>query len=335
MPPMPGPHPSLPLIIAHRGASGHRPEHTLASYELAADLGADFLEPDLVATRDGALIARHENELSPTTDVADHPEFRDRRTTKPVDGRSVAGWFSEDFTLAEIKTLRARQRFASRDRSFDGRFEVPTLDEVLALVRRKGIETGRTLGVYPETKHPTYFRSLGLPLEERLVAILHGAGYVGRGAPVFLQSFETGNLRALRRMTELPLIQLLDDDEGQPWDLAAAGDPRTYRDLRAPEGLAAIAGYADGIGPRKRLIVPAGADGALLPATTLVDDAHRAGLLVHPWTFRSDPPFLAPEYGGDPSHEYAQFFALGVDGLFTEFPDHALRARLHYAGRRE
>ena len=334
MRPMSGPHTSLPLVIAHRGASGHRPEHTLASYELAADMGADFLEPDLVATRDGALIARHENELADTTDVADHPEFRDRRTTKTIDGRAVIGWFSEDFTLAEIKTLRARQRLASRDRSFDGRFEVPTLDEILALARRKGVEAGRTIGVYPETKHPTYFRTLGLPLEERLVAILHGAGYVGRDAPVFLQSFETGNLRALRRMTDLPLIQLL-DDEGQPWDLAAAGDPRTYRDLTTAGGLAEIAGYADGIGPRKRLIVPASPDGALLAATTLVDDAHRAGLAVHPWTFRSDPPFLAPEYGGDPSHEYAQFFALGVDGLFTDFPDHALRARLCYAGRRE
>ena len=334
MPPMSLPSASLPLVIAHRGASGHRPEHTLASYELAADMGADFLEPDLVATRDGALIARHENELADTTGVADQPQFRDRRRTKTIDGRAVTGWFSEDFTLAEIKTLRARQRLASRDRSFDGRFEVPTLDEVLALARRKGVEAGRTIGVYPETKHPTYFRTLGLPLEERLVAILHGAGYVGRDAPVFLQSFETGNLRALRRMTDLPLIQLL-DDEGQPWDLAAAGDPRTYRDLTTGEGLAEIAGYADGIGPRKRLIVPAGADGALLPATTLVEDAHRAGLMVHPWTFRSDSPFLAPEYGGDPGREYAQFFALGVDGLFTDFPDDALRARLYYADRRE
>jgi len=334
MPPMSLPSASLPLVIAHRGASGHRPEHTLASYELAADMGADFLEPDLVATRDGALIARHENELADTTGVADQPQFRDRRRTKTIDGRAVTGWFSEDFTLAEIKTLRARQRLASRDRSFDGRFEVPTLDEILALARRKGVEAGRTIGVYPETKHPTYFRTLGLPLEERLVAILHGAGYVGRDAPVFLQSFETGNLRALRRMTDLPLIQLL-DDEGQPWDLAAAGDPRTYRDLTTGEGLAEIAGYADGIGPRKRLIVPAGADGALLPATTLVEDAHRAGLMVHPWTFRSDSPFLAPEYGGDPGREYAQFFALGVDGLFTDFPDDALRARLYYADRRE
>jgi glycerophosphoryl diester phosphodiesterase len=308
------------LIIAHRGASGHRPEHTLAAYELAADLGTDFLEPDLVPTRDGALIARHENEISETTDVADRREFRERRTTKMIDGREVTGWFTEDFTLAEIKALRARERLASRDHSFDGRFEVPTLDEVLALARLKSAETGRRIGVYPETKHPTYFREIGLALEERLVTALHRSGYAGRDAPVFLQSFETGNLQALRRMTDLPLIQLLDEG-GAPWDLAAAGDPRTWRDLATPEGLAAIARYADGIGPNKRLVVGEGG------ATSLVEDAHRAGLLVHPWTFRSDPPFLAAEYGGDPEREYARFFALGVDAVFSDFPADAVRAR--------
>jgi glycerophosphoryl diester phosphodiesterase len=322
--------PSRPIIIGHRGASGHRPEHTLASYALAADLGADFLEPDLVSTRDGVLIARHENEISETTDVAERPEFRGRYGTKTIDGRAVSGWFSEDFTLAEIKTLRARERLAGRDHSFDGRFEVPTFDEVLSLAGRKSQEAGRTIGVYPETKHPTYFRSLGLALEERLVAALHGCGLVGRRAPVFLQSFETGNLQLLRRLTDLPLIQLLDDG-GQPWDLAVAGDPRTYGDLAAPEGLAAIARYADGIGPSKRLIVPADGAGALMPATPLVEDAHRARLLVHPWTFRSDAPFLATEYGGAPAREYAQFFALGVDGVFSDFPGDAARARLQYA----
>jgi glycerophosphoryl diester phosphodiesterase len=317
------------LIIAHRGASGHRPEHTLAAYELAADLGADFLEPDLVPTRDGVLIARHENEISETTDVADRREFRDRRTTKVIDGREVTGWFTEDFTLAEIKTLWARERLASRDHSFDGLFAVPTLDEVLALARQKSAGTGRRIGVYPETKHPSYFREIGLALEEPLVAALHRSGYAGRDAPVFLQSFETGNLQALRQMTDLPLIQLLDDG-GAPWDLAAAGDPRTYGDLATPEGLAAIARYADGIGPSKRLIVPIvplEAGGAPGGATPLVDDAHCAGLLVHPWTFRSDPPFLAAEYGGDPGREYARFFALGVDAVFSDFPADAVRAR--------
>jgi glycerophosphoryl diester phosphodiesterase len=300
------------LIIAHRGASGYRPEHTLASYDLAIEMGADFIEPDLVPTRDGILIARHENEISETTDVADRPEFAGRRTTRSIDGVEVTGWFTEDFTLAEIKTLRARERLPFRDHSHDGLYEVPTFAEVLELARRRSEETGRTIGVYPETKHPSYFRSLGLPLEEPLVAALHAAGYRGRDAAVFIQSFEIGNLKALRRQTDLPLIQLLEVD-GHPAD-----DPRPYRELATPAGLAEIATYADGIGPNKRLI---------LQADTLIADAHRAGLQVHPWTFRSDERFLAPEYGGDPIREYAQFFALGVDGVFSDFPDVAVRAR--------
>jgi glycerophosphoryl diester phosphodiesterase len=311
-----------PIVIAHRGASGYRPEHTLASYELAIGMGADFIEPDLVSTKDGVLIARHENEISETTDVSDRPEFADRRTVKRIDGREVAGWFTEDLTLAEIKTLRARERLPFRDPSFNGQFEVPTFSEVLALARRKSAETGRTIGVYPETKHPSYFRSLGFPLEEPLLANLREAGT----PPVYIQSFEVANLRELRKVTDLPLIQLL-EIAGQPWDFAVAGDTRTYQDLATPAGLAAIATYADGIGPDKRMIVPAGSDGRLLSSTTLVEDAHRAGLLVHPWTFRSDGTFLAAEYGGDPGREYAQFFALGVDGLFSDFSDAAAGAR--------
>lgn len=307
-----------PIVIAHRGASGSRPEHTLASYELAIEMGADFIEPDLVPTKDGVLIARHENEISETTDVASRLDFADRRTTKRIDGVEVTGWFTEDFTLAEIKTLRAKERLPFRDPSWNGRFEVPTLSEVLELARRE------SRGVYPETKHPTYFRSIGLPLEEKLVKTLHAAGYRGRNAPVYIQSFETGNLKALRRITELPLIQLL-DAEGGPYDLAGTGT--TYRDLATPSGLAEIAAYADGIGPNKRLIVPAQADGRLGAATPLVDDAHRAGLLVHPWTFRSDERFLSPAYQGEPAREYEQFFALGVDGVFSDFPDVALRTR--------
>jgi len=308
-----------PLVIAHRGASGYRPEHTLEAYELAIDLGADFIEPDLVITRDGILLARHENEISETTDVAGHPEFAGRRTTKRIDGREVTGWFTEDFTFAEITTLRARERLPFRGHEHDGRCKIATLEEVLDLAARKSLETGRTIGVYPETKHPTYFRSLKLPLEEALLLALEAKGYRGRLAPVFIQSFETDNLRELRRWTDLSLIQLL-DDAGQPWDLAAAGDPRTYADLATPQGLAAIAGYADGIGPSKRLIVPAGPDGRLRPATTLVADAHRAGLVVHPWTFRSEEAFLAPDYDGQPEREYEQFFGLGVDGLFSDRP---------------
>ncbi len=281
-----------PLIIAHRGASGYRPEHTLAAYELAIEMGADFIEPDLVITRDGVLIARHENDISGTTDVADRPEFRDRRKAN--------GWFAEDFTLAEIKTLRARERLDFRDQRFNGMFEVPTFQEVLDLARRHGV------GVYPETKFPSYFRSIGLSLEEPLVEILQAAGF----RDVFLQSFEADSLKLLRKMTDLPRIQLLED-----------GDPRTAIQLEE------IAVYADGIGPNKRLIVPIGPDGRLRPPTSLVEDAHRAGLLVHPWTFRSDPVFLAPDYEGDAAREIEQFLSLGVDGLFTDFPDLARRER--------
>ncbi|HEX4966168.1 MAG TPA: glycerophosphodiester phosphodiesterase [Thermoanaerobaculia bacterium] len=315
-----------PLVIAHRGASGYRPEHTLEAYELAIEMGADFIEPDLVSTRDGVLLARHENEISETTDVAGHLELADRRTTKTIDGREVTGWFTEDLTFAEVTTLRAKERLPLRSHEHDGRFKIPTLEEILDLAMNKSQETGRTIGVYPETKHPSYFRALGLPLEELLLAALTLKGYRGPEAPVFIQSFETGNLEALRRRTDLPLIQLL-DDQGQPWDLAAAGDPRTYADLATPEGLAAIAAYANGIGPNKRMIVPAGPDGRLQPPTSLVADAHRAGLAVHPWTFRSDAPFLAPDYGGEPEREYEQFFELGVDGLFSDFSDVAVRAR--------
>jgi glycerophosphoryl diester phosphodiesterase len=311
----------IPIVIAHRGASGYRPEHTLASYELAIEMGADFIEPDLVSTKDHVLIARHENEISETTDVADRPGFADRKTAKRIDGREVAGWFTEDFTLAEIKTLRAKERLPFRNQEFNGRFEVPTFAEVLDLARRRGV------GVYPETKHPTYFRELGLALEEPLLEILEAAGYRGREAPVYIQSFEVGNLKELRQRTDLPLIQLL-EAQGHPWD-----DPRAYADLAAPAGLAEIAAYADGIGPDKRMIVPAGPEGRLLEPTSLVADAHRAGLQVHPWTFRSDGSFLAPEYGGDPGREYDQFFSLGVDGLFSDFSDAAVRARERWRRR--
>jgi glycerophosphoryl diester phosphodiesterase len=293
-----------PLVIAHRGASGHRPEHTLASYELGIELGADFIESDLVITKDGVLIARHENDISETTDVADRSEFAGRRTTRRIDGVEVTGWFSEDFTLAEIKTLRARERLSFRDHAFDGRFEIPTFEEVLELAVRRGV------GVYPETKHPSYFRRIGLPLEEPLLAALEARGWTSRDAPVFIQSFETGNLRELRKQTGIRLIQLLE-----------AG----RHGLATPEDLAWIATYAEGIGPDKRLIVPADHAGRLLPPTSLVDDAHRAGLQVHPWTFRSDPEFLAPEYEGQAEREYRQFYGLGVDGVFSDFPEVAVR----------
>jgi glycerophosphoryl diester phosphodiesterase len=298
--------PPRPLIIGHRGASGHRPEHTLASYRLAAEMGADFIEPDLVATRDGVLIARHENEIGATTDAA--ARFADRRRTKTIDGQSITGWFTEDFTLAEIKTLRARERLAFRSHDFDGRFEVPTFDEVIALAQQLGRELGRPIGVYPETKHPTYFRGLGLPLEEPLLRALTAHGWNSREAPVFIQSFETGNLRELRKKTPVRLIQLA----------ATAA-------VVAGDRLKDIATYADGIGPEKRLIIPVGEDGAVGAPTDLVARAHALGLLVHVYTLRADKQFLPAGYRGNAEEEFRQFQAAGVDGLFTDFPDVAAK----------
>jgi glycerophosphoryl diester phosphodiesterase len=326
----------LPLVIGHRGASGYRPEHTLASYRLAIAMGADFIEPDLVSTKDGILVARHENEISGTTDVADHPEFAARRVTKTIDGVLVTGWFTEDFTLAELRTLRARERLPELrpdNTAFDGLYQVPTLQEVIDLAKGAGV------GIYPETKHPTYFDSIGLSLEEPLVATLHANGYRGPRAPVFIQSFETANLRELNRMTTVPLAQLL-DATGRPYDFVVAGDPRTYADLATPAGLEEIAGYADGVGVNKNLIVPRDADQNLLDPTTLVRDAHRAGLQVHAWTFRNENNFLPADFRlgnpaspvylratGDAPAEYRLFFRLGVDGLFSDNPDTAVASR--------
>jgi len=304
---------ATPLIIGHRGASGHRPEHTLEAYRLAVEMGADFIEPDLVSTRDGVLIARHENEIGGTTDVADR--FPDRQRTKTIDGQSVTGWFTEDFTLAEIKTLRARERLAFRSHQYDGRFEVATLDEVIELAQRLRTASGGRVGIYPETKHPSYFRGIGLPLEEKLLASLARSGWNDRKAPVFIQSFETGNLRELRKKTTVRLIQLL--SPAVPFDEA---------------GLKAIAAYADGIGPEKRMLVPVAADGSLKPSTDLVDRAHRAGLLVHVWTVRSESQFLPAGYKGDVRAEFLQLRQLGVDAVFTDFPDAAAAAYRRSAG---
>jgi glycerophosphoryl diester phosphodiesterase len=332
----------LPLVIGHRGASGYRPEHTLASYRLAIGMGADFIEPDLVSTKDGVLVARHENEISGTTDVAARPEFADRRATKTIDGVSLTGWFTEDFTLAELRTLRAKERIPDLrpdNTAFDGLYQVPTFQEVIDLAKRAGV------GIYPETKHPTYFDSIGLSLEEPLLATLRANGYQGPKAKVFIQSFETGNLKELSRRTRLPLVQLL-SDVGAPYDLVAAGDPRTYADLSTPEGLAEIATYADGIGPSKNQIVPRDADGNLLEPTSLVDDAHKAGLLVHPYTFRNENNFLPADFRqgnpdspvylratGDAPAEYRLFFRLGVDGLFSDNPDTAVASRHRFFNR--
>ena len=296
-----------PLIIGHRGASGHRPEHTFASYRLAAEMGADFIEPDLVPTKDGVLIARHENEIGGTTDVA--VKFPDRQRTKAIDGMNITGWFTEDFTLAEIKTLRAKERLAFRSHAFDGQFEVPTFDEVIELAQTLGKELGRPIGVYPETKHPAYFRSIDLPLEDRLLAALGRHGWSNRESPVFIQSFED-NLRLMRPKTTARMIRLL---EGT---------------LPTDEELRTIRTYADGIGPNSRMVLPVNTDRTLKDPTDLVARAHAAGLLVHIWTLRAEPVFLSPSYHGDFAAEFRQFRDLGVDGIFTDFPDvafHALR----------
>jgi glycerophosphoryl diester phosphodiesterase len=316
------------VVIAHRGASGYRPEHTLAAYELAARQGADYIEPDLVTTKDGVLVARHEPEISTTTDVADHPEFASRRTTKLLDGVPTTGWFTEDFTLAELKTLRAKERIPDirpRNAAYDGRYEIPTFDDVLELRRR----LGGHVGVYPELKHPTYFRRLGLPLEERLVAALRAGGLDHRGARVLVQSFEPGSLRRLRREVDVPLVQLYGAKQARPYDFVVSGDPRTYADLATPDGLAWIALHADAAGPPKGYVVPRDADGRSLAPTTFVADAHRAGLLVHPWTFRAENAFLPlelrssgdPAAYGDLAAEVHRFVDLGVDGVFTDNPD--------------
>jgi glycerophosphoryl diester phosphodiesterase len=357
-----------PLVIGHRGAPGYLPDHTLQGYALAIELGADYIEPDLVATKDGHLIARHEPNLIATTDVSRRPEFAGRRRSATIDGFAEDGWFASDFTLAEIKTLRAVQPIpADRPTELDLKFEIPTLEEVIALAKRKAKEKGRTIGIYPETKHPTYHKSIGLPLEGRLVRALRAAGWDHRDAPVIIQSFEQGNLKELRRMTKVRLVQLVDANDvnpkdgtldftapfDRPYDWTISGDPRllarTFGFFVTDEGLREIRTYADGIGPWKRYIVstraivlnPDGtagdangdgvvneADLELLPATDLIRRAHAHGLIVHTWTFRNEPRRLPSNYGGNAVNEYLQFYRLGIDGVFSDFTDTAVASRV-------
>ena len=313
-----------------------------ASYELAARMGADFVEPDLVSTEDGVLVARHENEISTTTDVAERPEFADRKATKTVDDVELTGWFTEDFTLEELRTLRAVERLPDlreENTLYDGLYQVPTFTEVLELRERLSEELGREIGVYPETKHPTYFDGIGLSLEEPLVAALEEAGLDEEDSPVFVQSFETTNLRELAEDgLEVPLVQLL-SATGAPYDLVAAGEDTTYADLSSAEGLAGVAEYASGVGPEKAQVVPRTADDELGEPTSFVDDAHDAGLLVHPYTFRNENSFLPAELRegegqsedlddyGLALEEQRIFLELGVDGLFTDNPDTGVVAR--------
>ncbi len=294
---------ATPLVIAHRGASGHRPEHTLEAYALAVQMGADFIEPDLVSTKDSVLVARHENEIGGTTDVAE--KFASRKTRKVIDGDTISGWFTEDFTLTELRTLRARERLSFRSHAYDGQFLIPTFDDVLALADSLTRSTGRTVGVYPETKHPTYFRGIGLPIEEPMLRALRARGFDRANAPVFIQSFETDNLRSLATQTRIRLIQLVSS--------APQVTPAALRD---------IATYAYGIGANTRQIV--GDDSSAAP-TSLIADAHAAGLRVHVWTLRPEPVFLAKRYGGDPIAEVRELVRLGVDGLFGDYPDQVVR----------
>lgn len=350
-----------PLVVGHRGASGYRPEHTLASYQLAIDMGADFIEPDLVATKDGVLVARHEPNITNTTDVATRPEFADRKTTKVVDGVSEEGWFASDFTLAELKTLFAKQANAARDQSYNQQFRIPTLQEVLDLAKSESARLGRTVGVIPETKHPTFHANLNLKLEDRLLDLLASYGYTQKSSPVIVQSFEVSNLKYLRSKSQIRLVQLVDGDSvdknGQmqlvapydkPYDFAVAGDPRTFASLLTPEGLREVKTYADIIGPWKPYLIPtkqldANNDGqpddlngdgkiderdrVVMPVTNVIKDAHAAGLMVVPYTFRNEVTGLPSDDKGDPVNEYKRFYAAGVDGVFSDFPDTALKAR--------
>jgi glycerophosphoryl diester phosphodiesterase len=329
----------VPTIIGHRGASGYRPEHTLGSYQLALDLGADIVEAgDLVPTRDGHLVCRHEPEIGGTTDVADHPEFAGRRTTKLLDGVSLTGWFTEDFTLAELKTLRAVERIpANRPHNtlYDGRWEIPTFEEVLKWQDEQTRKRGKQVWIYPELKHPTYFRELGLGLEERVARLLRRSGKDGKNAPVILQSFEPTSIQRLNKLVGNPLVVLLSSAGSRPWDFVETGDLRTVADLVTPKGLKEIASYAQGIGPTLDLIVPRDAAGRLTTPTTLVKDAHRAGLILHPYTLRNENPFLPAEFRegtdadayGDVFGAYRAYFATGIDGVFTDHPDTGLLAR--------
>ncbi len=312
---------SEPIVIAHRGASGYRPEHTIAAYELAIEQGADVIEPDLVPTKDGALVARHENEISETTDVSAHPEFATRKTTKTIDGQSLTGWFTEDFTLAELKTLRAKERLPLMrpgNTAYDRRQAIPTFEEVIALAKKHHV------AIYPETKHPSYFAAIGKGTDEAVVAALKAAGWDSADAPVFIQSFEVKNLKRLKGMTKVRLIQLV-AGEGAPADGAAP----SYAAIVAPAGLKEVATYAWGLGPQKEMLFDGDAP------TSLVADAHAAGLRVHPWTYRAENYFLParfrdginPRGHGDVAAEISAALRLGIDGFFTDFPDIGVKAR--------
>lgn len=328
----------VPTIVAHRGTSGYRPEHTLGAYQLALDMGAHVIEQDIVPTKDGHLVCRHENDITATTDVAAHPEFASRKTTKSVDGTSFTGWFTEDFTLAELKTLRAKERIPGtrqRNTLYDGRWDVPTLEEVFQWAEKQGRKHGERIWLHIETKHPTYFRKLGLGLEEPLAKLLRKYGRHKKNSPNFLQSFEPSSIQRLNKLVDGPLVVLLSSASSRPWDFVEAGDPRTVADLIKPEGLTWMASFAQGIGPTLDLVIPKKPDGSLGTPSTLVKDAHKAGLILHPYTMRNENTFLPanfkkgtdPAAYGDAFGAFKAYFETGIDGIFSDNCDTALLAR--------
>ena len=325
--------PPAPTVTAHRGASSVRPEHTLAAYQKAIEDGADVVEPDLVPTKDGVLVARHENEISGTTNVATVTQFASRKATKTIDGVPVTGWFTEDFTLAELKTLRARERIPANrpaNVAYNDQFEIPTLQEIIDLVKRESQTRNKVIGIYPETKHPTYFKNIGLPMERRLVDTLLANGYRGKDAAVFIQSFETANLKELRTMTDMRLVQLIDSPTNAPYDFVAAKNGRSYADLITPAGLKEIAAYADVVSPYKEIIIPRTSANELGTPTQFVANARAAGLKVHTWTLRPENPFLpvslraapvtSPSQRGNAAAEITAYLNAGIDGFFTDDP---------------
>ncbi|PRY63759.1 glycerophosphoryl diester phosphodiesterase [Knoellia remsis] len=335
-----------PTIYAHRGASGYRPEHTLAAYRLAVQQGADYIEPDLTMTKDGVLVVRHEPEISGTTDVSTRPEFASRKTTKTVDGGSMTGWFVEDFTLAELKTLRAKERLPQlrpESASYDGQFQVPTFDEMLALRAELSAQTGRTIGVIPEIKHSTYLHANGFDPEVAVMESLRGFGLNRPNAAVWVQSFELTNLIRLREeLGYKASLVFLVTKNGAPYDLVAQGDPRTYADLLTPASLKQLSKTLDGIGPEKALVIPRKADGTLGTPTSLVADAHKVGLDVTAWTFRAENSFLPVDYrvGTNPAaygrmaDEVTTYFEAGIDGAFCDQPDICVQARKKFLANR-
>ncbi|MBC2879446.1 MULTISPECIES: glycerophosphodiester phosphodiesterase [Streptomyces] len=329
----------VPTVVGHRGGSGYRPEHTLGSYRFALENGADVIEQDVVPTKDGHLVCRHENDITGTTDVSSRPEFASRKTTKTVDGESHTGWFTEDFTLAELKTLRAKERLPQvrqHNTLYDGHWTVPTFEEVLKWADEEGRKRGRRIWLHVETKHPTYFRKLGLGLEERLAKLLRRYGRAGRNSYTFLQSFEPSSLQRLGRLgLDCPKILLLDDLPTRPWDFVEAKDPRTVADLITPKGLKWVSGFAQGIGPWLNLIIPRDKNDRLTKPTTLVRDAHAAGLVLHPYTMRNENSFLPADFrrGTDPNAygdaigAFKTYYATGIDGIFSDNCDTAVLAR--------